>query len=172
MQEMRTNTRLKIVILILVSVVGVALDRITKILTVNNLDEGKGISVISGILNFTYIKNQGAAFGSLVNARWIFMVASTLLIVVICVYIFYKKNLGRLELAALSMIVSGGIGNMIDRIAYGYVVDFVDVIFLPFWKWIFNIADMLVCVGAALFIISFVIGEIKNKKGKESNVSI
>ena len=60
---------------------------------------------------------------------------------------------------------------MIDRIALGYVVDFIDVKFLPFWKWIFNVADSFVCVGAAILVLLFIIYEIKEKKEKKNDVN-
>lgn len=72
--------------------------------------------------------------------------------------------------AILSMIAGGGIGNMIDRIALGYVIDFVDVKFLPFWKWIFNVADAFVSVGAVILVVLYIVHEIKHKKGKTNNV--
>ncbi len=167
MQEMRGNSWLKVVWLAVISVVCVVLDQLTKLLCVNNIALGDSITVIPGVLDFTYIQNRGAAFGSLTNARWVFMIASVVMIVVItCYVISNRKTMSYPTVITLSLIIGGGIGNMIDRIALGYVIDFVDVKFLPFWKWIFNVADSFVCIGAFLLVIIFIAEEIKNKKDK------
>ncbi|MBQ4601619.1 MAG: signal peptidase II [Clostridia bacterium] len=165
MQEMRGNSWLKVVWLGIISLVCVALDQITKILCVKNIALGDSITVIPGVLDFTYIQNRGAAFGSLTGARWVFMIASVIMIVVIVCYVISNRNTMKYTaVITLALIVGGGIGNMIDRIAWGYVIDFVDVRFLPFWKWIFNVADSFVCVGAFLLVIIFIAEEYKNKR--------
>ncbi len=172
MQEMRGNSWLKVIWLAVISVICVVLDQLTKILCVKNIALGDSITVIPGVLDFTYIQNRGAAFGSLTGARWVFMIASVVMIVVItCYVISNRKSLSYPTVINLSLIVGGGIGNMIDRIALGYVIDFVDVKFLPFWKWIFNVADSFVCVGAFLLVIIFIAEEIKTKKEKDNDVT-
>lgn len=164
---MRGNSWLKVVWLAVISLICVGLDQLTKILCVNNIALGDSITVIPGVLDFTYIRNDGAAFGSLSNARWVFMIASVVMIILITLYVISnRKTMGYPTVITLSLIVGGGIGNMIDRIAYGYVIDFIDVKFLPFWKWIFNVADSFVCVGAFLLAVIFIAGEYRNKKDK------
>jgi len=157
----------------------VGLDQLTKWLVVNvlGLDEkGEFITVINGVLDFTYHENTGMALGLLKNHRWVFMMASTLAIVAICVFMFiyYHKYYHPMIYTALSFIVGGGIGNMIDRTVLGYVVDFIDFQpLIPFWKWIFNVADAFVCVGSALVIIHVLISDFKesrqNKTGDHSS---
>ncbi len=171
MQEMQRNSWLKIVLLGIVSLICVGLDQLSKFICVNNLELGESISVIPGVLRFTYIRNEGAAFGSFSDSRWVFMVASVVMIVlIVCYVISNRSKLSALAVTTLAMIIGGGIGNMIDRIAYGYVIDFIDFIFLPFWKWIFNVADTFVCVGAALLVLIYIIHEVKNKKEKNDDV--
>lgn len=170
MQEMRRNSRLRFFILGIVLILTVAADQITKFLCVKFLELGESVTIIPGVLNFTYIRNTGAAFGSLSNSRWIFMVMSVLMIVLLVCYIISAKDIKPMTAAILSMIAGGGIGNMIDRIALGYVIDFVDVKFLPFWKWIFNVADAFVSVGAVILVVLYIVHEIKHKKGKTNNV--
>ncbi len=147
----------------------VGLDQLTKFLIVQRLDEYESIPIIDGILNFTRIPNDGAAFGILDDYRFIFMIASTLVIIAVIVFMFalYKKYYHPILYAALSFIVGGGIGNMIDRVFFVNVVDFIDVKFIPFWKWIFNVADIFVCVGAALVIIYFIMSDISESKNKK-----
>ena len=164
---MRGNSWLKVIWFGIVAVLCVALDYLTKILCVKNIALGDSITVIPGVLDFTYIQNRGAAFGSLSNARWVFMIASVVMIALITGYVIKnRKALSYPAVITLSLIAGGGIGNMIDRIALGYVIDFIDVKFLPFWKWIFNVADSFVCVGAFLLVVIFIIGEYRNKRTK------
>lgn len=171
MQEMQRNSWLKVIILAVVSLVCVGLDQLTKFICVANLELGESYEFIPSVLHFTYIRNEGAAFGSLSGARWVFMIASTLMIILIsCYVISNRRTLNYPTVLTLSLIVGGGIGNMIDRIAYGYVVDFIDVKFLPFWKWIFNVADSFVCVGAVLLVVIFAVSEFKAKKEKNKGV--
>lgn len=171
MQEMRGNSRLNILIYALVSIGVVILDQITKLICVNTLALGESYTVIPSALDFTRHHNRGAAFGSLSDSRWVFMILSTVMIIAITVYIIYDKKLSRGMLICFGMIAGGGVGNMIDRVALGYVVDFIDVKFIPFWKYIFNVADSFVCVGAGLLLILFIAYEIKNKKEKKNDVN-
>jgi len=155
----------------LVAIGAVVLDQISKLICVRNLGLGESVSVIPKVLDFTYIRNEGAAFGSLSNARWVFMIASVVMIIAIICYVIYDKSLTWPMVISLAMIAGGGIGNMIDRIAYGYVIDFIDVKFLSFWVWVFNVADSFVCVGAALLLVLFLAYKIKNKKEKKNDAN-
>ena len=134
--------------------VGVLLDQLTKIAAVDGLKGNGSFVLIDGVLQLTYHENRGAAFGILSDARWVFLSISTVAILAILFYIFYKKDMPTLWLVSLSMIASGGIGNMIDRIALGYVVDFIDFCLINFA--IFNVADSFVTVGAFLIILALV----------------
>ncbi|MGM9624136.1 MAG: signal peptidase II, partial [Eubacteriales bacterium] len=95
--------------------------------------------------------NYGAAFGILSDHRWVFLLISTVAIVLLACYLFEKRDAHPLLGTALSFIIGGGIGNMIDRIIYGYVVDFVDFRLINFA--VFNVADMFVCIGCALMFL-------------------
>lgn len=139
------------VLWIAVIVISVALDRITKWLAVLYLKGNGSVSIIGELLHFTYVENEGAAFGMMKNARWIFMVISTLAIGAMIFYLIKYKPKSRLALVSLAMIIGGGIGNMIDRVLLGYVVDFIYIKIIDFA--VFNVADAFVCVGTALLII-------------------
>ena len=162
---------LAIIISVILMEVIVVLDQVTKYAVVENLFYGQSVEVIPGVLNFTYVRNEGAAFGSMDDARWIFMSLSTVAIVAILVYMFWKKPQSKMLLAALTMITGGGIGNMIDRVWLGYVIDFIDFCAFPkIWVWVFNVADAFVCVGAgmlALWMILDAVREYKEIKKKE-----
>ena len=142
----------------------VLLDQISKLLTLGLLYEDK-VVVIKGILNFTYVENRGMAFGLLANHRWVFIVLSVLGIVLMGFYLFRytERHLSRVGLA---LIVGGGIGNMIDRIRLGFVVDFIDFCAFDFWVWVFNVADAAVCVGAALFVLDALLDLLSEAKRK------
>ena len=148
----------------------IALDQLTKVLICAYLYGGQ-ISIIPQILRFSYVENTGMAFGMLSDHRWIFMVLSVIGIVAVGVYLWFyvKTKIGR---TALALIIGGGIGNMIDRIFRGFVVDFIDFCAFPeLWGWVFNIADAAVCVGAALFIFDLLrdlINEMREAKAKKA----
>lgn len=124
--------------------------------------------IIPGVLNFRLILNDGAALGMLDNARWVFLILSTVAIIGVLVFLFWKKPQDKLLLVALTLVTGGGIGNMIDRIWLGYVVDFIDFCAFPkLWMWVFNVADSCVTVGAgvlALWMILDLIKEVKAEK--------
>lgn len=157
------------IIAVVLMLVGVGLDQLTKYLVVSNMALHESIDIIPGVFRFTYIQNDGAAFGSLDNARWVFMVLSTVAIIGILAYMFWKKPQNKLMLSALILIVSGGIGNMIDRIALGYVIDFLDFCAFPkIWMWVFNVADSFVCIGAGLLILWLVLDMIRDYKKEKA----
>lgn len=134
-------------------------DQLSKILCVEYLMDAGSVSVIPKIVNFTYVENRGAAFGMLADHRWVFMVLSVAAIVLIVVYLAKAKPQSVLQRVSIALIAGGGIGNMIDRVLRGYVVDFIDVQFVKFY--VFNIADSAVCVGCGLLILWGIISEVK-----------
>ena len=141
---------------------GIGLDQLSKLLAVKLLEPVGSVPIWSGVLHLTYVENKGAAFGMLADHRWVFMTISTVAIIAIALYLYSGKNTAKLYTSALMFIVSGGIGNMIDRIALGYVVDFIDFALIDFA--VFNIADSLVCIGAGLLILSLVLDIIRETK--------
>ena len=162
---------------------GIILDQLTKILTFTFMELGESIPIINGVIHLTYIQNEGAAFGMMADQRWIFIVISTIAIIGFSLYLYLGHATGVLYGISLSMVISGGIGNMIDRLAYGYVVDFIHCKFVKYpdfsfgtLDWyefpIFNGADSFVCVGAGMLIfvlIREIIDEAKKtKSGKGS----
>ena len=161
---MRRNTCVNILITTVIAAAAVILDQLSKLWIIGSFELGESREVLSGILNWTYIQNKGAALGMLSEHRWVFMILSAVLIAAILLFIVFSKEITRPLVVVLAMILGGGIGNMIDRFAYGYVIDFIDVKFLPFWKWIFNVADIFVTVGAVLLAAVYILTELKRKK--------
>ncbi|MBR5445472.1 MAG: signal peptidase II [Clostridia bacterium] len=136
---------------LLMILAAVALDQWTKYLAVTHLKSIDTMPLIEDILHLTYLENRGAAFGMLANHRWVFMILSTVSIVLLLVWIFRDAPKSWWIRTAAAMIIGGGIGNMIDRVALGYVVDFIDVRAIDFY--VFNTADSFVCVGCAMVFV-------------------
>ena len=143
------------VILIIIAAGGIAVDQITKIIVSANMQLNDTLPIIKDVLHITYIRNEGAAFGMLSNHRWIFMTASAIAIVALCVYLFRFSKDTKLIKVGIALIISGGIGNMIDRTVLGYVVDMIDFRLINFY--VFNVADACVSVGAAVLILGIIL---------------
>ncbi len=145
-------------------------DQITKYIAVLYLKPIDTFPIVEGVIHFTYVENRGAAFGMLKDHRWIFMVVSAIVICLIFFVMFKFKNyLHPLMFTGLSFALGGGIGNMIDRIANGFVVDFVDFSLIDFA--VFNLADTFVCIGVGLMLLDIILGKsnldfLDNKKSK------
>ncbi len=138
---------------------GIVIDQLTKWLAVKYLIPVGSVPLIRfgdvQVLNLTYVENTGAAFGMLKNAPWVFNTVSVVAIIVMLAYLFLGHAESRLSGIALAMLVSGGIGNMIDRATLHYVVDFIDFRLINFA--VFNGADSFVCVGAGLLILALIL---------------
>lgn len=149
-------------------------DQLTKQLVVHFLDRDEPFEIIKGIFRFTYVENRGAAFGMLDDNRWVFMIISTVAIVGLLIYMWKFCPENKLLRFGLSLVIGGGIGNMIDRIFLGYVIDFLDFCAFPnLWRWVFNVADACVCVGVALVVLYLIMDIIREtKKEKEKNTGL
>lgn len=137
---------------LIIILMGIVLDRLTKIWAVNTLSSGENIVVIKNFFSFSYLENRGAAFGILQNKQMFLMLLTIIVIVAMLYYLFKNKNMSLLNKISFSFIISGAVGNLIDRAYYKYVVDFIlfhykDVYYYP----TFNVADVLVVVGTLLF---------------------
>lgn len=149
----------------LIIIYGIVIDQITKWLSAKYLTKVSTVPIIKDVLHLTYVENTGAAFGMLKDHRWVFIIVSSVTIVAFLLYLYLGHAENRLYAISLSMIVSGGIGNMIDRIVLGYVIDFIDFRLINFA--VFNGADSFVCVGAGLLILALIL-DLKNEIKKEA----
>lgn len=143
----------------------ILIDQFTKWLAVKYLKPVHSVPLWEGVLSLTYIQNPGAAFGMLADKRAIFMVISTIGILGFIVYLFCKKEREVLLDVGLAMVIGGGIGNMIDRVALRYVVDFIDFTLIDFP--VFNGADSFVCVGAGIMILAMILAVVKEVKAEK-----
>lgn len=125
----------------------ILIDQITKFFA-TKLIESK--TIIEGLLNFTYVENRGAVFGFMQGSNYIMAILSVIICVALIIYLVRITKEGKTPSIGFYMVIAGGIGNIIDRVFRGYVVDFIDTPFIA----TFNVADMLVVIGACFIILS------------------
>jgi signal peptidase II len=160
----------KYMILIAVSLFLVAIDQITKIYIHSNFELSESITVIPNYFNITYVRNMGAAFGIFTDSnetfRHIFFLSIPAIAVGIIVFFIYGlPESERAQILALSSIAGGAIGNYIDRIQHGYVIDFLDFHIKNIYSWpVFNIADSAIVAGVAVLTYLMIIEFINEKK--------
>ena len=147
----------------------IAADQVTKYLIQSNMNLNESIPLLDGIFHITYIHNYGAAFSSFQNKTAFLITVQCVVILAVLAYLIKKRKTEHPALPwSLALIVSGGAGNLIDRMVHGYVVDFLDFRIWP----IFNVSDIAVCVGCGLLILYVLILEPrKNKNGKRDSIS-
>ncbi|MBO5089415.1 MAG: signal peptidase II [Clostridia bacterium] len=145
-----------------------AADQYTKYFIMNNFELGQGTDFIKGLIDIVYIHNKGGAWGILQGHTW-GLLAMTVVIMLVCIALLFKwgtKN--KLVFWSMSLILFGGVGNLIDRIFRdGNVVDFLHFEFWPDFP-VFNIADCAIVIGVALLMTYFVIDTIRDLKAKSS----
>ena len=153
----------KKIILAVVSILIIMLDQISKLIMID-----KNINILPQVLSFSYTQNTGVAFG-LISNNIIFVIIFNIVILGIIIK-FLKENNESIDytvLVSLILILSGGIGNLIDRILKGYVVDFIKFDFINFP--IFNVADISITLGIFILVIIIVKQMIQNKNEKQIN---
>lgn len=138
-------------ILAVFSVLIVVLDQYTKYLTVTHIPLGGIVPFWDGVFHFTHIHNTGMAFSLLEGGRWFFLVMTLAAFVLLGVALKKRWITHPTGLWALASIAGGAVGNLIDRVLYGYVVDMIEVEFIRFA--VFNVADCFVVCGAILLVI-------------------
>lgn len=138
---------------IIIAAVSVALDQISKFFVVRDLMPVRDVPIWDGVLHLHYAENTGAAFGMLPGLRWIFLIVACLFVLATFYFVLFNKKIkiDLMALISLGLITGGAIGNIIDRLRLGYVVDFIYVKIINFA--IFNVADSCVVVGSILLAI-------------------
>lgn len=131
---------------IIIVFIAIIIDQLSKYFAVKYLKPIGSFPIINNIFHFTYVENRGAAFGILQN-RTLFFIVITVIVGTILIYSIVKIPGSTFYKFTLSMILGGAIGNLIDRVRLGYVVDFIDFKFFPA---VFNLADSMIVVGAFL----------------------
>jgi len=152
----------KIMLGAVIVVTACLLDRITK-LWAALLNEPKVF--IDGLVGFRYVRNTGVAFSMLSDMTWLVNILSVVMIGAVILLILREKGFGGAAQTGMWLIVAGGLGNLYDRLTMGYVIDFIELLFMDFA--IFNVADICVCCGAVLAGIAIFFGDKNNEKTTE-----
>lgn len=147
----------------IIAVVLVAIDQVIKNWAAETLTKGE-ISVIEDVLYLKYAENTGVAFSMFSDNRWILIGVTSIMLVAVLAFFLSGKVTEKLEIFSLSLLLSGGVGNLIDRISLGYVIDYIDVRIINFA--IFNFADICICVGAFLLCVAVYFSDKKEKEEK------
>lgn len=135
---------------LIVGAVLVIIDQIIKYFVSAYLQPVGSVSVIDNIFSLTYVENKGVAFGMFSDMRWIFVALTSILLVIIIFYMFKKRPKGKFFYVCAALIIGGGIGNLIDRIFYGYVIDYISLSFFPP---VCNFADYCITAGTIMLVI-------------------
>lgn len=143
------------------AVVVVVLDQLTKLYMLDTLSlrEVGQVPVLPPVLNWSYVENTGVSFGLFGGgaARWALSVFSVVVAAALAWWALRAER--RMLIAAIGLVIGGAIGNAIDRIRFGYVVDFIDVSGIGFFPWVFNVADSAITVGVLLLILDSVMSD-------------
>lgn len=130
----------------IISTACLALSQLGSYLVNTRIPLGDSVPV-SSVLHFTHIRNLGGVFGLAQGQGWIFAVFSVVLIAALVIYLLRARQVRVYEFLCFGFIVGGGLSNVLDRLIYGSVIDFIDVRGIPFWHYIFNTADTFVHIG-------------------------
>jgi signal peptidase II len=150
-----------------IAIVGIIIDQITKVAIDRSMQLFDSIPVIENFFHITYVRNKGAAFSFLSDVSWrlpFFIIVSTFASLVILIAFRKLRDDQRLAHVSLAMIFSGAVGNLIDRVRLGEVIDFLDVHWYRHHWPAFNVADSLICVGVFLLAIDMILEEKRLKK--------
>lgn len=153
------------ILAVITAVAALVLDQFTKYYISNNFPTAETTPLIPHVLGITYLDNTGAAWGMLKDQTWL-LLSVTIVIMLVCIALLLKFGVkNKLMFWAITLILSGGVGNMIDRIFRGgRVIDFFDLLFMEYP--VFNVADCAIVIGAGMLLLYFLIDMIKESKQK------
>ncbi len=139
---------------IILSIIFLLIDQVSKLLVIKSLSINNSIEVIKNLFYITYTNNDGAAFSILTGKRIFLIVVAIAIIIILFYYIKKNKIEKKLDILAFSLIIGGSLGNLIDRIIRGVVIDFFDVKIFDYNFPIFNVADSFIVIGTFLLLIT------------------
>lgn len=157
--------------IIMISIVlgGLVIDLVTKSVFASVLDYGKEtIVLIPNLLEFVYVQNDGAAYGMLGGQTWLLIVMTFIFIVGFILYFVFYKDKNIWFIISVGLIVSGAIGNLIDRLWFNYVRDFISI---EFFSFVFNFADMFITFGVICYVIYTILQSVKEAKEKKETIN-
>ena len=153
---------MSVVLPVIICALLVAIDQGIKFLVIEYLKPIEYLEVLDGILRLRYVENTGAVFGSFAAHTLVLTIFSIILLSVTIYFLVTNKSKSKFVNFCLLLMVSGGIGNIIDRIRLHYVVDYIEPLFVDFA--VFNFADCLITVGAAMLIVYLIADIVKESK--------
>ena len=139
--------------ILLITIFSILIDQLSKLIIISNFEVGKSLSVIPSFFSITYVKNTGAAWGMFSNGTIILSLVSIVFLFFAFKYIYEAKNISLFNVFAYGMLLGGIIGNLIDRLIRGYVVDFLNFEIFNYDFPVFNIADCFIVISIILIII-------------------
>ena len=146
-----------------ISLLLVIIDQAVKILVISKMALQQSIQVINNFFNITYVRNTGAAWSILSGNVLLLIVVSIVALIGIYYYLIRDKKLNRIDIISYSMLIGGIIGNLIDRVIHGYVIDYLDFKIFNYNFPIFNIADTLIVISIIIIGISLIVGEYREQ---------
>ena len=153
--------------IIILSIIFIIIDQVSKLIVINTLSKTKSVEVIKSFFYLTYTNNNGAAFSILTGKRVILIIVTLIVIGILIYYIRKTKVKENINKIALSLVIGGSIGNLIDRIVRGAVVDFLDFKIFGYDYPIFNIADVAIVIGVILLVVAVIKGEDRRDKSSK-----
>ncbi len=143
----------------------IGIDQAIKLWAVNVLQPVGSMPLIPYVVELRFVLNQGMAF-SLLSGKQLFLIIATSIALILVAYMLFFRSRGKyLQQAAMLLVLGGGIGNLIDRVLNGEVVDYINLLFMRFA--VFNFADICVCVGVALWVLEIFLEELHSGEAKE-----
>lgn len=146
-----------------ITIISLLLDQIVKILVINNMNLFDSINIIDDLFKITYVRNTGAAWSILSDSTLLLIFISIIALVVIYLYFIKNRNLNKLENISYGLLMGGILGNLLDRIIHGYVIDYLDFKIINYDFPIFNIADICIVISIILIGISLIVGEMNER---------
>ena len=149
--------------LVLVAILVIFADQASKILVEKRMEVGQSIPIVADFFRLTFVRNAGGAFGISLGGEWFYLVASIVAIVFIFLYFRRMSAMGAGPQISLAMILGGALGNLVDRLRYGTVTDFLDF-GIGRLRWpVFNLADAAVTVGIVVFLLSLLLKKAEDR---------
>lgn len=143
--------------------ISLVLDQIIKVIVITNMSLYDSVSVINNFFNITYVRNTGAAWSILSGNTMLLSVISLVALVLIYFYCIKDKKLTKFETLSYGLLIGGTFGNLVDRIFYGYVIDYLDFKIFSYNFPVFNLADICIVIGVILICISLIGGELDDR---------
>lgn len=149
--------------ILIISIITFIIDFISKLLVESNLELYKSLSIIDNFFYLTYTHNYGAAFSILKHNKLLLIIVGIIAIISVLIYIKKQPKIKQIEIISYGLLIGGIVGNLYDRIIYGYVRDFLDFYIFGYDFAIFNLADSAIVIAIILLIIDTILGGVKNE---------